>query len=615
METNKIKKSYVWTALFLIVIPLGIYFWFGLQHLTQFETADEHLWISDPYAGRIQQYWNAFAQKDWKSTDINDKPGVTLALISGIGMRWENNAKDKIAVKGPQWTNYNPQKTQETYRLYRLPIVITNGIMGLFFFLALWRLTKKHWLALASAGLIMASPVLIGISQIINPDSFLWTFSFASVLSFMLFLQDKRWWAILIDWFLATIFLGLALLSKYVALVFFPFLLLMLLWHLFYNRNELVEEKVFRKKAIIGTIGFPLAIAGAIGLFALLMPAALVDKQTLYRFIFRFGQMQDVLIVCGAIDAFVLLDAVILKSWIIKYLARQLWFLRILLPKLLYVGMAAWFVLVLANWGSGSNFMHISLFDPSDGAAKIFQALSINQQFILEAKVLLFSLTPAVLLLLIFLFIKSIFKKSEFEWIIFLLTSFFIVFYYAVIKQGLLVNIRYSIVLYPIAAALAGIGFYELTKNLKNRYILPLFLILFGAGVISIRGIQPFYFNYTNDLLPKSLSIANAWGYGGEEALQYIKSQGGADRIYSDYYGVCPFFSGQCVVEGQSKWLEDKGINKIDYVIVSEDGSRKNKSGINAVSKFIPLDKPVWELDIDGRPDNFIKVYKNEQSQ
>ena len=126
METNKIKKSYVWTALFLIVIPLGIYFWFGLQHLTQFETADEHLWISDPYAGRIQQYWNAFAQKDWKSTDINDKPGVTLALISGIGMRWENNAKDKIAVKGPQWTNYNPQKTQETYRLYRLPIVITN---------------------------------------------------------------------------------------------------------------------------------------------------------------------------------------------------------------------------------------------------------------------------------------------------------------------------------------------------------------------------------------------------------------------------------------------------------------------------------------------------------
>jgi len=194
---------------------------------------------------------------------------------------------------------------------------------------------------------------------------------------------------------------------------------------------------------------------------------------------------------------------------------------------------------------------------------------------------------------------------------IYLLTCVFGVFYYAVIKQNLLVNIRYSIVLYPVAAALAGFGLYEATKSLKHRYVLLLFLAVFGASVVSIRGIQPYYFNYTNDLLPKNLSIADAWGYGGYEALQYIQSQGGADKIYADYYGECEFFPGKCVTEGQSKWMKHQDALNIDYVITSEDGVKKNSAGIAAVDDDFSLGNPVWELDIDGRPDNFIKVYKN----
>jgi hypothetical protein len=230
-------------------------------------------------------------------------------------------------------------------------------------------------------------------------------------------------------------------------------------------------------------------------------------------------------------------------------------------------------------------------------------------------KTLLFSITPAALLLMLFLFIKSIFRRSEFDWIIFLLTSFLGVFYYAVIEQGLLVNIRYSIVLYPVAAALAGFGFYELTKALKYFYILPLFLLLFGVSVISIRGIQPYYFNYTNDLLPKDLSIADSWGYGGYEALQYIQSQGGADKIYSDYYGVCQFFPGKCVTEGQTKWMNDKNTMNIDYVISTEDGAKKNEAGLDAIAQVFPLGTPVWQLNIGGRADNFVKVYKNNSQQ
>ena len=203
------KEKNRWYLLLLFVIPIVIYFWFGFQHLNQFETADEHLWISDIYTGRIQQYWTAIDQKDWSKTRINDKPGVSLALISGIGMRiyGEGEVREKVIKKENLWTIYSPSKAMETYRLYRLPIVICNGIMGIFFLLALWRLTKKHWLALTGAALIMMSPILIGISQIINPDAFLWVFSFAAMLSFALFLKKNKWWVHIIDGFLAAIFL------------------------------------------------------------------------------------------------------------------------------------------------------------------------------------------------------------------------------------------------------------------------------------------------------------------------------------------------------------------------------------------------------------------------
>ncbi|HEX8974712.1 MAG TPA: phospholipid carrier-dependent glycosyltransferase [Patescibacteria group bacterium] len=609
-EAPKKEKSRRYILL-LFVIPISIYFYFALQHLTQFETADEHLWISNLYTGRIQQYWNAINQKDWPETKINDKPGVTLALISGIGMRWESNVQNKIVDKENLFTVYNPEKTQETYRLYRLPIVIANGIMGLFFFLALWRLTRKHWLSLAAAGLIVVSPTLIGISQIINPDAFLWTFSFAAILSFMLFLQDRKWWASIIDCLLAAIFLGLAFLSKYVALVFFPFFLAMMLWYLFYNRDELVESGVFRKKAIFASIGYSLVIAGAVGTFALLMPAALVDNKTLLKFLFRFAQMKEILIICGAIDAFVLLDAVLIKSWIVKFLSKQLRFLRLILPKIFYAGMFIWFTLVLLNWGTDRNFLDVPIFSMVKGSDEIFKHANLFQKMILESKALVFSLTPIALFLMLFLWAKSIVRKSHFDDLVFLLTTVFFVFYFAVIQQKLLVNIRYSIVLYPIAFSLAGIGFYELTKSLKHRYVLPLFLIVFAASIYSIWQIKPFYFNYTNDILPKNISIADSWGYGGYEALQYIKAQGGADKIYSDYYGICQFFDGKCVTEGQTKWMKHQDVMNIDYVVTSFDGVKKNTPGINAIDDDFDKGDPVWELDIDGRPNNFIKVYKN----
>ncbi len=70
---------------FLLIVSAMSFFAFGLFHLAKFETTDEHLWKY----GRIKQYWQALKNTNWEKTYINDKPGVTVALISGIGLIFE----------------------------------------------------------------------------------------------------------------------------------------------------------------------------------------------------------------------------------------------------------------------------------------------------------------------------------------------------------------------------------------------------------------------------------------------------------------------------------------------------------------------------------------------
>ena len=60
-----------------LVLVLGLYLFFGLSHLGQFVTADEHKWLYE----RIPNYWEAIRDQKWKKTFINDKPGVSVAIL------------------------------------------------------------------------------------------------------------------------------------------------------------------------------------------------------------------------------------------------------------------------------------------------------------------------------------------------------------------------------------------------------------------------------------------------------------------------------------------------------------------------------------------------------
>ena len=73
------EKTFVFSMLLISILS---FFAFGFFHIDKFETTDEHLWKY----GRIKQYWQAVKTQDWEKTYINDKPGVTVALVSGFGL-------------------------------------------------------------------------------------------------------------------------------------------------------------------------------------------------------------------------------------------------------------------------------------------------------------------------------------------------------------------------------------------------------------------------------------------------------------------------------------------------------------------------------------------------
>jgi hypothetical protein len=282
MDSHKLSyKKNDWSILllFFIIFPLAAYFWFGFQNLTKFETADEHLWINDPYEGRIHQYWNAMAQKDWVHTRVNDKPGVSLAYVSGLGLLWQNDSRATVDSRENTSITYIPKETSRLYFLFRAPLLIFNGLMSLVFLFLIWKITKNKLLAFLVPTLILLCPILLGISQIINPDSLLWSFSFATILSFLFFLKNGKF----IGGFLVAFFLGMSLLSKYVSLILIPFFFIMALVYLFFEFSKLEEENLIKKRMCQVFFGYPLIVAGGVGLFALLMPALLVKENLLYN--------------------------------------------------------------------------------------------------------------------------------------------------------------------------------------------------------------------------------------------------------------------------------------------------------------------------------------------
>lgn len=626
--------------LFFFFLSLFIFVSFGLFHLGKFETTDEHLWKYD----RIGNYWEALKKGEWADTYINDKPGITVALISGLGLLHEpsphkNERRDLPEGEARLFEAYNTDQAEKTNITFRLPILFFTIIaLGIFFFL-LTELFSSLWIALFVTLFITANPLLLGIAQIINPDSFFWIFGFLTTLSFLNWLQEKT-----LRWAIFTgLSLGFALLSKYTAFLLFLLFALLSTAHLLFRETQHVSRAWF-----ISTLKtYVIIFLTATLTFFIFLPATFLNPTLFFKGFSQFFLLKHWPYWIGMSALLGISFGFLWKFFSDSYLSQlqvslekyRLNFFRIIGGLFLFL-----IISIIINSWSGQYFSPVeSLRD----AAYANEPQAFNFRPVLEKNVpptekwsklllmqgspLVFTLSPLMLLLIIAGALgghTQLFRK-ETRSILLSVFGFILLYLVATIFAKVVTNARYMIILYPLLALAAGLTLHDILSFIIKRYNLNSLLVLSGAtilillsSILTLWTIRPFYFSYTNSLLPQSISLHDSWGHGAYEAAQYLNSLPQAQEliIWSSSDTVCRFFVGKCL---KSRRI-DLGEVKPDYLVMSKRGIIKERNQPLFENNPWPkrdtayyIDKiqtrPDWKLEILERPDNFLNIVQFEK--
>lgn len=585
-----------------LALTLLGYFSFGLYHLTKYATTDEQFWLYN----RIPDYWKALADGKLANTHINDKPGVTLAFTSGLGLLLEPHPENHKISGSDLYDQYFTRYTEKLYFLFRFPLLFINGLFLFYLFWVVRKLTNNP-IALWTTILTGLSPVLLGMSRIINPDALLWSTGAGALFSYLAFLktdEKKLFW-------LAGVFTGLALLTKYVATVLFLFYVVSFLGYglVLYRENSGAFLQYLKKHAlaVLGVYGVSLAV------LAVLMPAALVKPKFLYEATIGFESFRPFALPLLALLAWIVADIQYKGGLVTR---RVMGFCHRYQSPLFRAVLALFFAIVLLtgiNWMTGESLFTLSQVPVDARSSDVFLTqTNLWQKIFLEAYPLVFSVTPVVLLLTLAYLIKALFLtegKLGRHLLPVLLSLFVLIFWAGGIFSGVLLTTRYMIMLYPIMALLAAFGLYSLTPRFMEdpRVIAALSAALILCGVSSLWLSKPFYYNYASALLPERYIVSSTWGFGGYEAAQYLNALPHADKltVWSDYRGVCEFFVGKCIITRDY----NVGDYQVDYYVLSRRGqARLDDRILNSLEDKNIIS--VWKLFVGGRPENFVAIYK-----
>jgi len=452
-------------------ISIAVFFAVSIPNLTNYTTADEHFWLPNLGEERVLDYWRELLKGDWEDTQINDKPGVTLAYLSGIAMPFISHLYDAQKTEiNDKAVQYDPEITKTMHFAYRLPIVLFIGFFSLYFFWILKRITRSERIAALSVMLILLSPVLLGISHIVNPDTAFWVFGLATMLTFIAYAQERsRKLA-----GLTALFFGLSLASKYVSVIFIPFFLLILgVSYLYFFKNFRNRED-FSRTVLRDLANYFLILIGGTALFSLMMPAAIVDPEVLWESTIGFPGMLPVFLAALAAAAAIGADAFFLRSRILSAILGAVEPRKHLLEYLVYGALLAFSLFVLFNWISKNSIIDLS---DIPYYAKTKDSFTEDNpylvRYVMEFVPVVFALTPATLFLLFFFWMRAFWGETKQRFLAFVLSVFFLVFFAAVVEQGLLVTVRYAIILFPLALILASIGAVEFLERKRFSRLTP----------------------------------------------------------------------------------------------------------------------------------------------
>jgi len=612
--TTKSTQKYTPIIITFLIIITVVHLGFGFYHLGKAAYVDERLWTYSNEK-RIEKYWNNILEMDWKNTRPSDKPGVTLAFISGPSLTlvtpsdFKDDITDKAAFEHMLFT-------------MRLPILIFSTLALLLFYQVLSTLFNPK-IGLLTTALIGLSPILLGVSRIINPDALSWIFIPLTLMSYFTYLktQDVRWT------YTTGILLGFGLLTKYITNLLFPFFFVLLFTYPFffnYTKNQL-RDYLRNSISHLGIITLISLVT-----FYIFYPGTWVKMDrlllgTIWSQPFKpVWHIFTILIIAIIIDYFFNKSSAIL--WIVSLLQRAKKVFIFIVP-IIFIFATVGIFYYTYNSTTIINFESILLSPKTSFGANGTATTLIA--FITSFYPLVFGIVPlaffGTFFALFFIFKKQTDASQLCRGAIWNILLFIIIFYVGSLFSKTIPTVRYQIILYPLILTISGYGWYYLLKILfkKTRLATCILVgIIIFCGSYTLYTIKPFYFTYNSFLLPKNHLISpKDMGDGNYETAQFLNSLPNAKNlnIWSDKRGVCTFFIGNCVsVIRKSDFIENGPY--YDYFVISKGREARTVNLSRGYSQMRPdypirLDllytenpKAIFELKPGNRNVNYIRV-------
>jgi len=643
----KLPKSFKLDILLSsLLLAIIIFLSFGMYHLTKFETSDEHLWKNM----RIPLYWKGvqegFKKGDWHNTYINDKPGVSIALVSGLGMPFIKNPAEQRLLNeetknGKLFKVYDVSQTESINFALRLPLLLFNALLMLPLLTYLvYQVFGSKRIAGFFALFLGLNPIIIGIGQIINPDTILWSASTGALLSFMALLKTKQRKFI----WIAGLLTGLALLSKYTANLLFLFYALVAFLYWIYNKKTSQNYwKYFLKNYFFITL-----ISWAI--FAIFLPAVIQtpdffswSKPKHFAYGTYFSPALKPIILPLALSFVILIfDSWVLNNRLMLFLRNNLRRHRSWLVRLAIFILFSFFLFAIFNALSGGSLIPLDDLKEKIGSSKKLNffftkndplLISYFKQIAVESFNFIFSLPALNILLLFFFWIFALLKpkKIPFKAEIIFISLVPFVFFGGGLLAKVFVNVRYSILLYPLFAIFTAIAlnffinYFSITKNWSKKVLTisaTIFIIIYHLIILS--SIKPFFFNFQNMFLPQQYTLSDSWSYGIYEAAEKLNALPQAEelKVWSDRGAFCRYFIGHCIKGRQinrTKVTPDffivtrRNVARGKFVKWTKESEKDAKHPTSFYYQGKIFNNPWWELQIDNRPKNYIKIIQADE--
>lgn len=617
----KSKKLIPLSYLIFLAVIILAHFYFGFFHLDKEAYTDEKLWTYGD-ENRIEKYWNNIKTRDWDSTRPSDKPGVTLAIISGTGLLWDHPSR---------FHENTGDKRALLHMLFvmRLPIVIFGTLMLLAYFFVLKKLTGSKT-ALIAITFIGLSPILIGISHIINPDALIYIFMPLALFSYLIYeKEDSLFWL-----YLTGVFLGLGLLTKYISNLLIIFFLISIFTNLILkdNKNQKISSFIREKLLDYATIIFI-----AFSVFYVLFPGVWVKLSRLLIATIWSEPFLPIWKLFVAVIVIIVADLVFFKAriatWVVEGFRKIRLFILLLIPII--------FVLTTAFtlWDTYARMpivdFQLRLSSPkSYGEGVSFGAL---QAFASGFYALIFSISPLAALGMLAGLILSIWNiiKRNISWRVILIwqITFFCMLYYSGSAISLVGPIiRYQIAIYPLILTVSSIGlvwlfeilsdrFFKKQQNLKTIVFQILLFFTLALQLLTLWNLKPYFFSYSSSLLPDPFIVnPKDMGDGNYQIAEFLNSLPDAKNlnVWSDDNGVCALFVGKCNNAIKRSDFIAKGPN-YDYYIVSTGRMQRATRPIKAqlkgnhnfdfrLDKLYEANDYVMEITPGNRRGNFVRI-------